>query len=278
MLGDKLFYHLANYALQHSFEKEIIKLIKNGKKLVVFDVGCYRAIFSKTILNLTNKTKHKFYLFDINKKVKNYIKDLLKLKNVYYNEIALSNKNGIKNYNYNRFFESAGSSLSNIVKNDRRWNFSRKLIFKFLFLKPKNFIKYKVPTITLDSFVRKNKIKIIDILKIDIEGSEYELLKGAKDTLKKNKIKIILVEIIDKKKNYFKKEKKILNLLKKRNFILLKKANIWSISLLSNIKGGDYLLFNNKYLEDLNILLQSFDWVPHIKQTQKEPPEFYLIF
>jgi len=249
MLGDKLFYHLANYALQHSFEKEIIKLIKNGKKLVVFDVGCYRAIFSKTILNLTNKTKHKFYLFDINKKVKNYIKDLLKLKNVYYNEIALSNKNGIKNYNYNRFFESAGSSLSNIVKNDRRWNFSRKLIFKFLFLKPKNFIKYKVPTITLDSFVRKNKIKIIDILKIDIEGSEYELLKGAKDTLKKNKIKIILVEIIDKKKNYFKKEKKILNLLKKRNFILLKKANIWSISLLSNIKGGDYLLFNNKYLE-----------------------------
>ena len=247
MFRDKLFYYLANYTLQHSFEKEIIKLIKKERKLVIFDVGCYRGIFVKTILNLIGKKKHKFYLFDINKKVKNYIANLLKFKNFYYNEIALCNKNGIANYNYNKFFESAGSSLSNIVKNDARWNFSRKLIFKFLFINTENFIKYKVPTITLDNFVKKNKIKSIDILKIDIEGSEYELLKGSKNTLKLNKIKIILVEIIEKKNNYFKKEKKILNLLKKRNFILIKKVDIWSISLFSNIKGADYLFINNKY-------------------------------
>ena len=247
MFRDKLFYYLANYTLQHSFEKEIIKLIKKERKLVIFDVGCYRGIFVKTILNLIGKKKHKFYLFDINKKVKNYIANLLKLKNLYYNEIALCNKNGIANYNYNKFFESAGSSLSNIVKNDARWNFSRKLIFKFLFINTENFIKYKVPTITLDNFVKKNKIKSIDILKIDIEGSEYELLKGSKNTLKLNKIKIILVEIMGKKNNYLKKEKKILNLLKKRNFTLIKKVDIWSISLFSNIRGADYLFINNKY-------------------------------
>ena len=86
-------------------------------------------------------------------------------------------------------------------------------------------------------------------MKIDIEGSEYDLLKGAKIALKKNKIKIILIEIIDKKNLYDKKEKKILNLLKKRNFTLIRKANILSISLFSNIKGGDYLLINNKYLK-----------------------------
>ena len=91
------------------------------------------------------------------------------------------------------------------------------------------------------------KINSIDILKIDIEGSEYELLKGAKNTLKRNKIKIILVEIIDKKNSYKKKEEKIINLLK--NFTLIKKANIWSISLFSNIRGGDYLFINNKYLK-----------------------------
>ena len=247
MFRDKLFYYLANYTLQHSFEKEIIKQIKKRRKLVIFDVGCYRGIFVKKILNLIGKKKHKFYLFDINKKVKNYISNLLKLKNLYYNEIALYNKNGIANYNYNKFFESAGSSLSNIVKNDTKWNFSRKLIFKFLFINTENFIKYKIPTITLDNFVKKNKIKSIDILKIDIEGSEYELLKGSKNTLKLNKIKIILVEIMDKKNNYLKKEKKILNLLKKTNFTLIKKVNIWSISLFSNIKGADYLFINNKY-------------------------------
>ena len=120
---------------------------------------------------------------------------------------------------------------------------------KLLFLKAKNFIKYRVSTITLDSFVKKNKIKSIDLLKIDIEGSEYELLKGAKNMLKRGKIKIILVEIINKKNNYIKKEKKILNLLEKRNFILIKKADIWSISLFSNIKGADYLFVNNKYIK-----------------------------
>ena len=219
MFGDKLFYYLANYTLQHSFEKEIIKLLKNEKKLIIFDVGCYRGIFVKAILKLINKKKYKFYLFDINKNVKSYIINLLKLRNFYYNEIALSNKNGIANYNYNRFFESAGSSLSSIVKNDTRWNFSRKLILKILLFRPKSFVKYPVRTITLDSF------------------------------LKKNKIKIILIEIIDKKNLYEKKEKKIFNLLKKRNFILKKKANILSISLFSNIKGGDYLFVNNKYLK-----------------------------
>ncbi len=247
MLQDKLFYYLANYTLQNSFEKEVINLVKNKSKLVIFDVGCYRGVFTKTILNLIRNKKYKFYLFDINKKVKKYIKNLIRLKNIYYNEIALSNKNGKAIYYYNRFFESAGSSLSNIVKNDSKWNFSRKLIFKLLFLKVKNFTKYKVSTITLDNFVKNKKIKLIDILKIDIEGSEYDLLKGAKNALKKNKIKIILVEIIAKKDSYDKKKKKIFNFLKKRNFTLVKKANIWSISLFSNIKGGDYLFINRKY-------------------------------
>ena len=251
MFRDKLFYYLANYTLQHSFEKEIIKLIKKERKLVIFDVGCYRGIFVRSILNLIGKKKHKFYLFDINKKVKNYIANLLKLKNLYYNEIALCNKNGIANYNYNKLLESAGTSLSNIVKNDARWNFSRKLIFKILLQSSKGFTKYQVSTITLDNFIKKNKIQSIDVLKIDIEGSEYELLKGAKTTLKNNKVKIILVEIIGKKNLYDKKEKKILNFLKKRNYTLIKKANTLSISLFSNIKGGDYLFINNSYFSSL---------------------------
>ena len=85
----------------------------------------------------------------------------------------------------------------------------------------KDYIKYKVYTSTLDKFVKKNNIKSIDILKVDIEGSEYEFLKGTKNTLKKSKIKIILIEISDRKKNYDKKEKKIISFLEKKNFIFL---------------------------------------------------------
>ena len=245
MLKSKFLYYILDHFLSSSFHKQIAKLEKNEKTLVIFDVGCYRGIFTKSMLDLIGNKKYKIYLFDINKKVKKYISYLLRLKNIYYNEVALSNKNGKANYNYNKFFEAAGSSLSSLVKNEATWNFTRKLVL----LSRKEFVTYKVHTITLDSFVKKNKIKSIDILKIDIEGSEYELLKGAKNTLNKNKIKIILVEILAKKNFYIKKEKKILNFLKKRNFTLLKQVNIPSISLFSNIRGGDYLLVNKKYIK-----------------------------
>ena len=245
MLNNKFLYFALDHFLSNSFHKQITKLVKNEKKLVIFDVGCYRGTFTKSMLDLIGNKKYKIYLFDINKKVKKYISYLLRLKNIYYNEVALSNKNGKANYNYNQFFEAAGSSLSSLVKNEAMWNFTRKLVL----LSRKEFVTYKVHTITLDSFVKKNKIKSIDILKIDIEGSEYELLKGAKNTLNKNKIKIILVEILAKKNFYIKKEKKILSLLKKRNFTLLKQVNIPSISLFSNIRGGDYLLINKKYIK-----------------------------
>ena len=188
MFRDKLFYYLANYTLQHSFEKEIIKLLKNEKKLVIFDVGCYRGIFTKSMLDLIGNKKYKIYLFDINKKVKKYISYLLRLKNIYYNEVALSNKNGKANYNYNKFFEAAGSSLSSLVKNEATWNFTRKLVL----LSRKEFVTYKVHTITLDSFVKKNKIKSIDILKIDTEGYDFNVIKSLGDEI--NNVEYIYFE------------------------------------------------------------------------------------
>ena len=241
----KLIYYILNYFL-HNLESVIVNLLKREKKLVIFDVGCFRGLFSKNILHLIKKKKYKFYLFDINKNTKKYISDLLLSRNFSYHEIALCNKNGTAVYNYNSFFESSGSSLSTLYKNDAKWVFSRKLILKILLQSTKDYIKYKVPTSTLDTFVKKNNIKSIDILKVDIEGSEYEFLKGAKNTLKKNKVKIILIEINDMKKNFKNKEKKIINFLEKKKFIFLKKHMNHSVALFSNAKSGDYLFINKK--------------------------------
>ena len=164
-----------------------------------------------------------------------------------FNEVALSNKNGTAIYNYNSFFESSGSSLSTLYKNDTKWVLSRKLLLKILFQNTNDYTKYKVNTCTLDTFVKKNNIKSIDILKVDIDGSEYNFLKGAKNTLKKSKVKVILIEINDKKINYEKKEKKIINFLNKRNFFLIKKHMNHTVSLFSNSKSGDYLFINESY-------------------------------
>lgn len=50
--------------------------------------------------------------------------------------------------------------------------------------------KIKVKLTTLDKFVEENNIKKIDFIKIDAEGSEREIIKGAKLIIKKFKPKI----------------------------------------------------------------------------------------
>ena len=53
----------------------------------------------------------------------------------------------------------------------------------------------------------------------------------------------------NKKNNYINKEKKIINFLKKKNFVFLKKHMNFSIALFSDLESGDYLFINNIYLE-----------------------------
>ncbi|NVM04570.1 MAG: FkbM family methyltransferase [Candidatus Helarchaeota archaeon] len=52
----------------------------------------------------------------------------------------------------------------------------------------------EISVMKLDDFVKKNNIKHINIIKIDVEGVEYEVLEGGQDTLK-NKVDSIIIEI-----------------------------------------------------------------------------------
>ena len=72
-----ILYYILNLTFP-KFEKKIIKILRNEKKLIIFDVGCYKGVFVKTILKFIEKKKYKFFLFDINKNVKKYINTLLK--------------------------------------------------------------------------------------------------------------------------------------------------------------------------------------------------------
>ena len=51
-----------------------------------------------------------------------------------------------------------------------------------------------VRTETLDGFCAKNKINLIDFMKIDVEGFELNVLKGAELMLSGGKIKLIQFE------------------------------------------------------------------------------------
>ena len=220
-------YNLVDKFLMRDFTELIIKNLKT-KKPVIFDVGCYIGNFSTNLQKRLNLKKNSFYLFDANPN--------LKVKNFkYYNEV-FSNKIQMKNFYLNEFLPSSGSSLETDVKNDLKWNFTRRIMtlsFK------KKFKSFKIKTNTLDNFCKEKKIKKIDILKIDVEGSELKVLEGSKKIL--DKTNIIQVEILQNKKNFDKIKNKVTILLKKYNFHKISEKNIYSVSLFSNLKSSDLL-------------------------------------
>lgn len=232
----QIFYNIIDFLFQNSFIdliSTLIKTPKSKKEISIFDVGCYVGNFSRELKKKINKKiKVNYYLFDPNPNIQ--------LTDFNYHQIGLSNKIAQKKFNYNTYFPSSGSSFSKITRDDILWNVSRKLLTFNLF---KKFIKFQVKTDTLDNFCFQKKILQIEVLKIDTEGHELEVLKGAKKILKNTKI--IQIEIMDKKKLFKKKFIKINNLLKKHNFILFKKKRQWIASILSNIKIVDYLYLKN---------------------------------
>ena len=69
---------VSNLVFQVIF-KRIKEILKNKKSIIVVDVGCYRGVFTKNFNIFNRKIKHA-YLFDVNKKVKNYLRNILKQK------------------------------------------------------------------------------------------------------------------------------------------------------------------------------------------------------
>ena len=111
----KLIYSLANKIFMNEVESELLHLSK--KKIKYFSMGCYRGFFTKNILSIEpHNNNNKYYLFDPNPKVKNYIKELTLNKNINYFELALDNSNQIKKFTINKFFEPSGSSLKSSHK------------------------------------------------------------------------------------------------------------------------------------------------------------------
>ena len=112
------------------------------------------------------------------------------------------------------------------------------------FKKIEDFSEIIVKTQTLDNFCLEKKINNIDVLKIDTEGNEFNVLKGAEKLLEQNKINIIYTEISETKKKFLEKEKSIIDFLNSYNFKLVKKYQIKSLSILSNLKASDNLFIN----------------------------------
>jgi len=181
-----------------------------------FDVGAHKGQTVNYLLDLKNIKK--IYSFEPQDIPFKYLKKKYQNnKKVILNKMALSNIRKKKIFYINEFSET--STFSKINKNSTWLKIKNKILDK----KDSILDTVVIITSTLDTYVKKNKIKKIDLLKIDTEGHELDILKGSINTIKKNKIKYILIELHTSKmyKNYSKE--KIEKFLNKNNFVLLKK-------------------------------------------------------
>ena len=139
---------------------------------------------------------------------------------------ALSNKNSLTHLY--RYKESGQNSLYP-KKNERNFFF-------------------KVNTQKISTFIKNNKIKKIDLLKIDTQGSEIDIIEGCGDYLKK--ILIIEIELIfddTYNKNSISKIEKILS---KYDFIIWDIPNIVKFPRndIDRIYFADILVVNTKLI------------------------------
>ena len=243
MFNSNFFYKLYEKLFMNDFlniieQKNFIDNIKlKNKTLIIFDVGSYKGTFSKQVLKRFSHRNIIFYLFDPLKQIINFDNEAYKNFN-YYDYALNSKKPGIKKFYLNNFLHASGSSLNGNSFKDSQYKFSRNLIA--FFLNPfKKMVKIiKVKTNNLDNFCKQKKIKNIDILKIDTEGTELDVLNGSKKILKKTKL--VCIEIQCPKNEFENKVKKIEKLLGE-NFNLIYKKRILIASLFTGIISYDYI-------------------------------------
>ena len=196
-------------------QPKIFKSLEKVKINYIFDVGSHKGESIDYFIKLNNlKIIQSFepqddIFFILQKKYK-------RNKKVSLNKVALSNEDHYKDFYINDL--SSTSTFSKLNKKSLWLKVKNKILNK----KDSIIKKIRIKTSTIDRFVKQRKIKKIDLLKIDTEGHELEILKGAKKTIKDNKIRYLLIELHHSKmyKNYSKK--KIESFLKKNNFHLIK--------------------------------------------------------
>ena len=176
-------YSLLGMPLRGNFEPEctflLTKLIKKGD--TVFDIGANFGWYSCHFAQLVGKAG-KVHIFEPTNAMEELKNNLILngfVKRCVLNQVALGEKEGTETLFIPHKLGAAFASLRehSYCNGDKSSQIS-------------------VPVEKLDDYVIANKIREIDFIKIDVEGAEYLVLKGAENVLKKYS-PVIMLELQD---------------------------------------------------------------------------------
>ena len=153
---------------QKNCTMNLIEIIKKLDIKTVYDIGANQGHWSINAKSYLPEAK--FYLFEAS----NYYEERLQNTKLDFFIELLSDEVG-KEVD---FYDSTASGES-YYKENTIWNI--------------NFIPKKILTNTIDNFVLTNNIPLPEFIKLDTQGSELDILKGASDTMKN--VKVILTEM-----------------------------------------------------------------------------------
>ncbi len=168
--------------VENSGEMVIIeKLLElNKPEVTIFDVGANKGDFSQMILShLTGIQNFYLHSFEPSKITFAELRARIKKQShIHLNNFAL----GKNETTADLFYEKAGSGLASLAKRNLShlnidFNESEKVDVK-----------------TVDAYCAANKIKLIDLLKIDVEGYEMDVLSGSVEMFDAGLIKMVSFE------------------------------------------------------------------------------------
>ncbi len=142
---------------------------------IVVDIGAH--IGSETVLLGSKLASGRIYSFEPTPAILPHLKANISINNlmdrIVVESMAISDHNG-----YTKFYLSTESEVNSLHKN-------------------KGSKEISIKTITLDKYASVYDIQHVNLLKIDVEGYEYAVIRGSKSLLTKHKIDVIVFEVND---------------------------------------------------------------------------------
>lgn len=173
-----------------TFDEIYLNYLKSNDSPIIFDVGAnegqsinrFKKIYKNSVIHAFEPSKKIFSKLNENYGNKS---------NICLNNFGLANEIGYKKFN---LAKQSGASSFNDFNSNSKWLKKRSKQFNTT---EYDFIESEtVKVSTLDNYCLKKNIRNIDILKIDTQGYEDEVLKGALNKIKEDKISAIEFEII----------------------------------------------------------------------------------